>query len=98
QHPVRFGAATAPAALVPSSGPIAPKTLSIVKTLSPTDSYRRVQFRPPPPLLKGLDSKVNGLIGAFERRPKILESLRRDAEMVDAIAPEWVELEDHQLH
>ncbi|HZV32958.1 MAG TPA: prepilin peptidase, partial [Verrucomicrobiae bacterium] len=69
-----------------------------MKTLTPTDSYRRVQFRPPPPLLKGLDSRVNSLIGAYERRSKALQSLRQDAEKVEALAPEWVELEDNQLH
>ena len=69
-----------------------------MKLATPTESYRRVQFRPPSPLLKGLDSRVNGWFGAYERRLKILEALRQDAEMVDALAPEWVELDDHQLH
>ncbi|MDB6023217.1 MAG: hypothetical protein JWQ04_3074 [Pedosphaera sp.] len=65
---------------------------------TPTQAYRRVQFRPPAPLLKGLDSRVNGWIGAYERRSKVLDGLRRDAEQVDALAPEWVTLEDNQLH
>ena len=30
-----------------------------------THAYRRVQFRPPEPLLNGLDARVNGILGAL---------------------------------
>lgn len=69
-----------------------------MSALTPSQSYRRVQFRPPPPLFKGLDSHVDGWLGAYERRSKVVQALRQDAEKVDALAPEWMDLDDHQLH
>jgi len=47
--------------------------------------------------LHGLDAVVNGFIGSYQRRGKMLESLRIDAAIVDAQAEEWKKLSDHEL-
>jgi preprotein translocase subunit SecA len=65
---------------------------------TPTETYRRIEFREPARLLRGLDARVNSLVGAYQRRAKILEELRRQAEAVDVLAPEWVGLHNYQLH
>ena len=66
--------------------------------LTPTQAYRRLEFRPPPPLLKGLDAKVHALAGVYQRRGNVLTELRQQAEQIDAQAPQWTALQDHQLH
>lgn len=65
---------------------------------TPTQSYRRVGFRSPPKLLKGLDARVNAVFGRFERRGGILNRLRDQAEQVDAQTPDCVSLDDFHLH
>ncbi len=65
---------------------------------TPTHAYRRVQFRPPEPLLNGLDAKVNGILGAYARRGNVLAQLRAQAAQIDAQAPQWLELSDFALH
>jgi preprotein translocase subunit SecA len=65
---------------------------------TPTETYRRVEFRPPSPLLKGLDSRVNGIIGAFQRRASIGEELRRDADQIVKLESEFKVLTDNDLH
>jgi len=63
----------------------------------PSHDYHRLEFRPPPRPLQGLDAIVNGFIGNYQRRAKALESLRQDAELVEAQAEEWKKLTDHEL-
>lgn len=63
----------------------------------PTQEYRRTEFHVPSRPLSGLDAVVNGAIGACRRRPGVVESLRREAYAVDALAAKWIELPDHAL-
>jgi preprotein translocase subunit SecA len=65
--------------------------------LAPSHDYHRTDFRPPPRPFRGLDALVNGFIGNYQRRGKVLESLRHDASIVDAQAGEWTKLTDHEL-
>lgn len=65
--------------------------------LPPSHDYHRLEFRPPPRPFRGLDAVVNGFVGSYQRRAKVLESLRRDAEAVEAQAKAWKELSDHEL-
>jgi len=65
--------------------------------LPPSYDYHRLEFRPPPRPLHGLDAVVNGFIGSYRRRGKVLETLRADAELVDAQAADWKKLSDHEL-
>ena len=63
----------------------------------PTHDYRRSEYRVPSRPLAGLDALVNGAIGQYQRRAKILESLRRDANAVVAQEGPLVELSDAVL-
>lgn len=65
--------------------------------LPPSHDYHRLEFRPPPRPFHGLDAVVNGFIGSYQRRAKVLESLRQDAAVVDAQAKQWKDLGDHEL-
>ncbi|MCC7373935.1 MAG: hypothetical protein IT581_04710 [Verrucomicrobiales bacterium] len=65
--------------------------------ITPTDEYRRLGFKRPEPLPRGLDAKVNGVIGRFRRRGGILETLRREADQVDGMAREYQDLGNHEL-
>ena len=65
--------------------------------LPPSHDYHRLEFRPPPRPFRGLDALVNGFIGSYQRRAKVLESLKDEASAIDALAPEYVELSDHEL-
>ncbi|HWX21623.1 MAG TPA: preprotein translocase subunit SecA [Candidatus Binatia bacterium] len=65
---------------------------------TPTQAYRRLQFHPPDRLLKGLDARVNALVGLYQRRGDVLSRLRRQALQIDAQAADWVALHDYQLH
>jgi preprotein translocase subunit SecA len=49
------------------------------------------------PLLKGLDSGINRLIGLHRRRRQILGKLRAQAEEIEALAKHFKDLSDHQL-
>ena len=60
----------------------------------PTQDYRRSDYRVPPRPLTGLDALVNGIIGKYQRRNKVLESLKLDADAVVAQEREWRELPD----
>lgn len=64
---------------------------------TPSETYRRSTVLRPPPLLKGLDARVHGVVGIWRRRASTYERLRAEAQQVDALAPEWVELEDRAL-
>jgi preprotein translocase subunit SecA len=63
----------------------------------PSHDYRRSYYRLPQPPVAGLDALVNGVIGKFRRRDKILADLNRDAEAIVAREAEWVELSDVEL-
>ncbi len=65
---------------------------------TPTLAYRRLDFHPPDRLLSGLDSKIDGLFGRYQRRPRIAAELRRKAERIDSEAPEFKDLDDFHLH
>lgn len=66
--------------------------------ITPTQDYRRTDYRQPEKLLKGLDAMVNRWVGAYRRRPHQRAVLRRDAEAVEALAGEYQSLGDHPLH
>jgi preprotein translocase subunit SecA len=66
--------------------------------ITPTQTYRRISFQQPKKLLKGLDARVNSVIGLYQRRGSVLGELREQAERIDALAPEHVELSDARLH
>jgi preprotein translocase subunit SecA len=63
----------------------------------PTQDYRRSDYRVPPRPLTGLDALVNGIIGKYQRRNKVLESLKLDADAVVAQEREWVQLSEANL-
>ena len=65
--------------------------------LTPTQDYRRSGYRVPSRPLAGLDAAVNGAIGIYRRRGQAVERLRQDAFAVDALAPEYLDLTDHEL-
>jgi preprotein translocase subunit SecA len=65
---------------------------------NPSEIYRRLDFHPPTPLLKGLDAAVDGWLGLCRRRTALTAELRRQAEAIDCLAREYVALGDHQLH
>jgi preprotein translocase subunit SecA len=48
--------------------------------------------------LKGIDARVNQVVGAVRRRSGVLQRLRREAEQVEALGSGWVETSDHDLH
>ena len=66
-------------------------------TATPSETSRRLQFLPPAPLLKGLDSRVDGLVGIYRRRARVVAELRREAEEIDARAGEWKSLDSFHL-
>jgi len=66
--------------------------------ITPSQAYRRLDYRSPPHLLKGLDATLHGIIGVYQRRARILNGLRRQAELINAQAGKWAALQDHELH
>ena len=65
---------------------------------TPSQDYRRTGHRRPKELLKGLDARVNAVIGMYKRRGHILALLKKDAESIDALDNRFKDLTDHQLH
>ena len=65
--------------------------------MTPTQEYRRIRHQPPAKLHKGLDARVNSLIGVYQRRGSVLSQLEREAEKIDAQAAQWSDLSDHLL-
>ncbi|HLP78039.1 MAG TPA: DEAD/DEAH box helicase, partial [Candidatus Paceibacterota bacterium] len=65
--------------------------------LTPTQEYRRTDYVAPTRPLQGLDALVNGFIGSYQRRTGVLDSLKQDAAAIDALAPELIEISDHDL-
>ena len=70
---------------------------NFLMTATPSETSRRLQFLPPAPLLKGLDSRVDGLVGIYRRRARVVAELRREAEEIDARAGEWKSLDSFHL-
>jgi preprotein translocase subunit SecA len=66
--------------------------------VTPTQDYRRTGHKVPKSPYKGLDATVNGAIGFYRRRRRILKDLRREAEEIDALEDQFRELSDHDLH
>ncbi len=74
------------------------KTLPDLTTSAiPTQDYRRSGYRVPSRPLTGLDALVNSAIGKRQRRAKVLESLKFDAEKVVAQEGQWTGLSDSIL-
>lgn len=66
--------------------------------IAPAQDYQRTRYRLPSKPLQGADAALNRLIGHYQRRPQIAERLRQDAEAINALAPEFLELSDGMLH
>jgi preprotein translocase subunit SecA len=49
-------------------------------------------------MLKGVDARVNSVIGVYQRRSRILAELQQQAELVDRQAPHWKEMTSAKLH
>jgi preprotein translocase subunit SecA len=64
----------------------------------PTYDYRRTGYKPPVPLLKGMDAVVNRAIGAYRRRAAVFEQLKRDATEVERLGSDWAEMNSKMLH
>ena len=60
-------------------------------------SFPRIVAKIPKPIHQGLDAGVHYWIGRYRRRSGVLGELRRQAEAIDALAPELVALSNHQL-
>src|SRR5205085_3894314 len=95
QNSLRSATGATPAPGNSQAAPTFAETLSIV--ITPTHEYRRTGHHEPARLLKGLDATVNGLIGAYQRRHQMLETLRRDADEIDGQAAAMGKLSDHHL-
>ncbi len=63
----------------------------------PTHDYRRSDYQVPSRPHTGLDAVVNGFVGRYRRRPKILENLKQGAEAILAQEREWQEMSDAVL-
>ncbi len=59
------------------------------------DSFYQVPK--PRPLYRGLDSMVHGWIGIYRRRSSVGNQLLKDAEAVNALAPTFERMSDHEL-
>lgn len=64
---------------------------------TPSQEYRRVAHHRPPPLLKGLDAVVHGMIGWHARRAEQLRGLTRDADQVESFSAKFKEVGDAEL-
>jgi preprotein translocase subunit SecA len=65
--------------------------------ITPTHEYRRISYRFPPKLLKGVDAALNSVIGVYHRRSRILERLEKDAALIDDLAPRYQQMSSHNL-
>ena len=66
-------------------------------SLTPTEEYRRIAHQAPAKLHKGIDARVNSVIGLYRRRGGVLSGFLADAEKIDAQAKQWTDLSDHLL-
>ena len=65
---------------------------------TPTQDYRRTEFKVPKEALKGLDAFVNRLIGVYQRRAGVLAEMDLDVQRIDAEAKAWKALPDSVVH
>jgi preprotein translocase subunit SecA len=65
--------------------------------LAPTQDYRRTDHRIPARPLTGADVLVNSVIGRTRRRGAVTAKLQQQAFAADALAPQFIELSDHEL-
>ena len=65
---------------------------------TPSADYRRLGYRVPAPLDKGLDAVMQRALGVYRRRGGVRAQLRELADAVDAQAGQWKDVGDHQLH
>ncbi len=63
----------------------------------PTQDYRRSDYRVPPRPVTGLDALVNTFIGRYQRRGKVLEGLKSDADAIVGMEREWIDMSDAVL-
>jgi len=66
--------------------------------ITPTQDYRRTGHQRPTPMLKGIDARVNSVMGVYHRRSRVLGELREQAEQADRQAPQWMETSSAKLH
>jgi len=63
----------------------------------PTQDYRRSDYRVPPRPVAGLDALVNRFIGTYQRRGRVLETIKRDADAIVALEQGWKDMSDAVL-
>jgi len=66
--------------------------------IAPAQDYQRSRYRLPSKPLQGTDAAVNHLIGLYQRRSKVFDQLKQDAQAVDALASNFSDLSDGMLH
>lgn len=66
--------------------------------ITPSQDYRRAGYQQPGPVLKGMDARVNSLIGRYHRRAGVLAELHELAGLVELRAKDWREMASAQLH
>lgn len=66
-------------------------------TSTPSQEYRRVRHETAGILHKGLDAKVNSIVGRYHRRAGVLQELQAEADKIDGQAKRWSEMSDHDL-
>jgi preprotein translocase subunit SecA len=64
---------------------------------APSRDYRRTEFHVPRKLPKGLDARVDALVGRVKRRGSLLKELRAEAEQIDALGEPLRSLSDRHL-
>jgi preprotein translocase subunit SecA len=64
---------------------------------APSRDYRRTEFHVPRKLPKGLDARVDALVGRVKRRKSLLAELRREAEAIDALGEPLRALSERHL-
>ncbi len=64
---------------------------------TPTQIYRRIQFKPPVPIHKGLDGLVNRWIGSYRRRDAVIKGWWNMVEQVEGLAAECKNLGERAL-
>ncbi len=62
-----------------------------------TDEYRVSEVTIPSEVTAGLDQFVDRAVGRIRRRGAVLDRLRAEAEQVDAVASQYVEMSDAVL-
>ncbi len=63
----------------------------------PTNHYRQFFIPEPPPIYKGIDSRLDAMHGYWQRRHARLAHLRQEAEKIERLSPAMSALTDAQL-